>query len=147
MMRTPDWRAAAMTAATRGASCWTRWAARAEVWESQKSQRMRADSEVCHEVGERTTGWPWGVAGRFWVGKERVESAAGAGVERASREASRKARRLRRRRRGMVGKGIEGRVSGTGVRGAGRKCGREGRRWMRAWFPLAFGDGWFKDGG
>ncbi len=143
MMRTPDWRAAAMTAATRGASCWTRWAARAEVWESQKSQRMRADSEVCHEVGERTTGWPWGVAGRFWVGKERVESAM-AGMARAVR---REVRRMRRRWLGMAGMGIDGRVSGTGLRGAGRKCGRDGRLLRRAWFPLAFGGGWFREGG
>lgn len=84
MTRTPDWRAAAMTAAMRGASCWTRWAARAEVWESQKSQRMMADSEACHEVGERTTGWPCGVAGRCWTGKESV-SAAGAGAARERR--------------------------------------------------------------
>ena len=111
MMRTPDWRAAAMTAATRGASCWTRLAARAEVWESQKSQRMMADSEACHEVGERTTGWPCGLAGRCWTGKERVVSAmAGAGM-------ARERRRLRRKWRGMAGE--EGMGGGGGYQWRG----------------------------
>ena len=145
MMRTPDWRAAAMTAAMRGASCWTRWAARAEVWESQKSQRMRADSEACHEAGERTTGWPCGVAGRCWTGKERVLPAMrGAGMAREAREARRERRRLRRRWRGMEGE--EGMGGGDGIRDVGAGCGTQVRAGW-AWFPLAIGGGWYREGG